>query len=155
MTTMRPRQLWAPTAWLRRSERIGAVAQCPARQAGVATAQTTYPVQANAPGSSAPSRLVCVCVCAPGGRVLATEFCWRTPPSPAARVVFLGQVCLGMSFGSVQDWVDIYSSAGLVSLQTESGRFEMITPRGFLADEGLAPEPGHHGTGKRPSGQPS
>jgi hypothetical protein len=38
----------------------------------------------------------------------------------------------------VPDWVDIYSSAGLVSLQTESGRFEMMTPRGFLADEGLA-----------------
>jgi len=94
MTTMRPGQLWAPTAWLRRSEWIGAVAQCPARQAGVATAQTTSPVQANAPGSSAPSRLVRVC--APGGRPLATEFCRRTPPSPAAREVFLGQVCPGI-----------------------------------------------------------
>ena len=32
----------------------------------------------------------------PGGRVLATEFYWRTPPTPEAREVFLGQVCPGM-----------------------------------------------------------
>jgi ubiquinone/menaquinone biosynthesis C-methylase UbiE len=35
-------------------------------------------------------------VCAPGGRVLATEFCWRRPPTPQAREVFLGQVRPGL-----------------------------------------------------------
>ena len=30
-------------------------------------------------------------VCAPGGRVLATEFLWRQPPTAEAREVFLGQ----------------------------------------------------------------
>jgi SAM-dependent methyltransferase len=74
----------------------------------------------------------------PGGRVLATEFYWRKPPTAEAREVFLGQVCPGMQFDTVEDWMRIYSSAGLTGLETETGPFEMMTPRGFLADEGLA-----------------
>jgi len=74
----------------------------------------------------------------PGGRVLATEFYWRTPPTPQAREVFLGQVCPGMQFDTVEDWMRIYASAGLTGLDTETGPFEMMTARGFLADEGLA-----------------
>jgi SAM-dependent methyltransferase len=74
----------------------------------------------------------------PGGRVLATEFYWRTPPTPEAREVFLGQVCPGMHFDTVEDWVRIYSAAGLTGLDTETGPFDMMTSRGFLADEGLA-----------------
>jgi SAM-dependent methyltransferase len=74
----------------------------------------------------------------PGGRVLATEFYWRTPPTPQAREVFLDQVSPGLQFDTVEDWMRIYSSAGLTGLQTETGPFEMMTPRGFLADEGLA-----------------
>ena len=74
----------------------------------------------------------------PGGRVLATEFYWRTPPTPEAREVFLGQVCPGMHFDTVEDWVRIYSAAGLTGLGTETGPFDMMTPRGLLADEGLA-----------------
>ena len=74
----------------------------------------------------------------PGGRVLATEFYWRTPPTPEAREVFLGQVCPGMYFDTVEDWIGIYSGAGLTGLETETGPFEMMTPRGFLADEGPA-----------------
>jgi SAM-dependent methyltransferase len=74
----------------------------------------------------------------PGGRVLATEFYWRRPPTPEAREVFLGQVCPGMYFDTVEDWTRIYSSAGLTGLDTQTGPFEMMTPRGFLADEGLA-----------------
>jgi SAM-dependent methyltransferase len=77
-------------------------------------------------------------VCVPGGQVLATEFCWRTPPTQQARQVFLGQVCPGMAFDTVDDWVQIYSSAGLVNVETQTGPFEMMTPRGFLADEGPA-----------------
>ena len=74
----------------------------------------------------------------PGGQVLATEFYWRRPPTPEAREVFLGQVCPGMQFDTAEDWMRIYSSAGLTGLETETGPFEMMTPRGFLADEGLA-----------------
>lgn len=77
-------------------------------------------------------------VCAPGGRVLATEFCWRNPPSDEARELFLGQVCPGMQFDTIDDWVQIYATAGLTNLQTETGPFENMTPRGFLADEGAA-----------------
>jgi SAM-dependent methyltransferase len=73
----------------------------------------------------------------PGGRVLATEFFWRQPPTLEAREIFLGQVCPGLEFDTVEDWIRIYQSAGLANLSTETGPFEMMTPRGFLADEGL------------------
>jgi len=75
-------------------------------------------------------------VCKPGGRVLATEFCWRKPPTPQAREIFLGQVCPGLQFDSVEDWVGIYTDAGLTDLRTDTGPFAMMTARGMLADEG-------------------
>ena len=34
----------------------------------------------------------------PGGRVLATEFFWRTPPTAEVKEIFLGQVCPGLEF---------------------------------------------------------
>jgi SAM-dependent methyltransferase len=71
----------------------------------------------------------------PGGRVLATEFYWRKPPSDEAREVFLGQVCPGMRFDSIEEWTAIYGGAGLVDIRTDCGPFEMMTMRGFLADE--------------------
>jgi SAM-dependent methyltransferase len=77
-------------------------------------------------------------VCAAGGQVLATEFCWRTQPPAEALQVFLGQVCPGMFFDTIDDWMQIYSSAGLANVETQTGPFEMMTPRGFLADEGPA-----------------
>src|SRR5713101_4512058 len=76
-------------------------------------------------------------VAKPGGRVLATEFFWRQPPTPEAREIFLGQVCPGMEFDTIEDWVALYESAGLTGLETVTGPFEMMTPRGFLADEGV------------------
>src|SRR5919108_115883 len=75
-------------------------------------------------------------VCRPGGRVLATEFLWRKPPTPEARQIFLGEVCPGMSFDTLDDWVQIYRNAGLEQLEVTSGPFEMMTPQGFLSDEG-------------------
>ena len=77
-------------------------------------------------------------VAKPGGRVLATEFFWRSRPSEEARQIFLGQVCPGLEFDTVEDWVQIYEAAGLGAIETETGPFEMMTPRGFLADEGVA-----------------
>jgi SAM-dependent methyltransferase len=77
-------------------------------------------------------------VCRPGGLVLATEFMWRRPPTPAAREAFLGQVCPGMQFDTLEEWKEIYRSAGLTDLQIRTGPFEMMTPRAFLEDEGLA-----------------
>ncbi len=73
----------------------------------------------------------------PGGRVLATEFFWREPPTEEAREIFLGQVCPGLQFDTEADWIRIYSHGGLSGLHTETGPFDMITPRGFLSDEGL------------------
>lgn len=76
-------------------------------------------------------------VCRPGGQVLATEFMWRRPPTDEAREVFLGQVCPGLRFDTVDDWTRIYSAAGLADVQVDEGPFDMMTPRGFIADEGL------------------
>jgi SAM-dependent methyltransferase len=73
----------------------------------------------------------------PGGTMLATEFFWREPPTPEVKEIFLGQVCPGLEFDTVEDWVRIYESAGLSELHTETGPFEMMTPKGFLGDEGL------------------
>ena len=75
-------------------------------------------------------------VCRPGGRVLTTEFLWRTPPTPEARQVFLGEVCPGLTFDTLDDWVRVYEGAGLRDVQVTSGPFAMMTPTGFLADEG-------------------
>lgn len=75
-------------------------------------------------------------VCRPGGRVLATEFYWRRPPTEEARQIFLGEVCPGLRFDSVEEWQQIYADAGLEGVRTETGPFDMMTPRGFLADEG-------------------
>jgi SAM-dependent methyltransferase len=77
-------------------------------------------------------------VCQSGGRVLATEFCWRRPPSEEAREVFLGQVCPGMQVDRVDEWTRLYQAAGLTDIKVTDGPFEMMTMRGFLADEGLA-----------------
>ena len=76
-------------------------------------------------------------VCRPGGLVLATEFQWRRPPTPEARHAFLGEVCPGMLFDTVEDWLERYGKAGLTDLTCTTGPFEMMTPGGFLADEGL------------------
>jgi SAM-dependent methyltransferase len=76
-------------------------------------------------------------VCRPGGMVLATEFFWRQPPSEEAREIFLGQVCPGMQLDQLDGWVRIYRDAGLSAIEVRSGPFEMMTPLGFLRDEGV------------------
>jgi len=76
-------------------------------------------------------------VCCPRGRVLATEFLWRKAPPAEARQVFLGEVCPGMTFDTLDDWMRIYRDVGLEQVEAVSGPFEMMTPRGFLSDEGL------------------
>jgi SAM-dependent methyltransferase len=77
-------------------------------------------------------------VCRPGGRVMATEFVWRRPPSAEARQVFLEEVCPGLKFDTPEDWIVLYQNAGLSNVRTASGPFAMMTPRGFVGDEGLA-----------------
>jgi len=76
-------------------------------------------------------------VCRPGGRVLATEFMWRRPPTEEARAAFLGQVCPGLRFDTAEDWVRIYTEAGLSDIEIDEGPFEMMTPKGFVQDEGV------------------
>jgi SAM-dependent methyltransferase len=74
----------------------------------------------------------------PGGRLLATEFFWREPPTPEAREIFLGQVCPGMQVDTQEEWVRLYEGAGLTNTHVVTGPFAMMTPAGFLSDEGIA-----------------
>lgn len=76
-------------------------------------------------------------VCRPGGRVLASEFLWRQTPSSEARALFFGEICPGMTFDTLDDWISVYRRAGLVDVEASTGPFEMMTPAGFLADEGM------------------
>jgi hypothetical protein len=76
-------------------------------------------------------------VCRPSGRVLTTEFLWRKPPTPEARQIFLGEICPGLNFDTLDDWIAIYRHAGLEEIEVTIGSFEMMTPAGFLADEGI------------------
>lgn len=77
-------------------------------------------------------------VCRPGGRVLEHEFIWRKPPSATARSIFTGEVCPGIAFDSPRDWTALYEATGLREVSTVTGPFAMMTPSGFLRDEGLA-----------------
>lgn len=76
-------------------------------------------------------------VCKAGGTLHATEFLWRRTPSREARDIFLGEVCPGLHFDTEDDWVRVYQEAGLSDLAITSGPFAMMTPRGFLGDEGI------------------
>jgi hypothetical protein len=62
---------------------------------------------------------------------------WRRPPSEEAREAFLGQVCPGLRFDTTDDWVRIYSGAGLANVEIDEGPFEMMSPKGFVQDEGV------------------
>lgn len=42
-----------------------------------------------------------------------------------------------MNFDTLDDWVQIYREAGLDDVQVTSGPFEMMTPAGFMHDEGM------------------
>ena len=79
----------------------------------------------------------CVRVCRRGGRVVDHEFIWRKPPPAEARQVFMGEVCPGIDFDSPADWRDLYESAGLRDVELVTGPFSMMTPAGFIRDEGL------------------
>jgi cyclopropane fatty-acyl-phospholipid synthase-like methyltransferase len=76
-------------------------------------------------------------VCRRGGRVIDHEFIWRKQPSASARELFMVKVCPGIDFDTEADWTGLYAEAGLAYLQTTTGPFAMMTPAGFLRDEGL------------------
>ncbi len=48
------------------------------------------------------------------------------------------RVCPGIDFDTEADWTGLYREAGLDDLRTTTGPFAMMTPAGFLRDEGLA-----------------
>ena len=79
----------------------------------------------------------CVRICKPEGRVVDQEFIWRKPPSAEARRIFVGEVCPGIDFDSPSDWRELYERAGLRDLESVTGPFRMMTPTGFVRDEGL------------------
>ena len=76
-------------------------------------------------------------VCTPGGRVVDHEFIWRRPPSAEARRLFVDEVCPGIVFESAEEWRSLYEQAGLREIEVVTGPFAMMTPSGFIRDEGL------------------
>jgi hypothetical protein len=47
------------------------------------------------------------------------------------------KVCPGIDFDGEGDWTGLYAEAGLADLQTATGPFAMMSPAGFLRDQGL------------------
>ena len=43
-----------------------------------------------------------------------------------AKLLFMGEVCRGLQFDSIEDWGRLYSAAGLVDVQVETGPFDML-----------------------------
>jgi len=77
-------------------------------------------------------------VATPGGRVVTSEFVWSRPPTFAAREVVVDQVCPGLEVATVDEWIELYTAAGLCDVETVTGPCQMMTTHGFLADEGAA-----------------
>jgi SAM-dependent methyltransferase len=73
----------------------------------------------------------------PAGRVLDHEFIWRTRPPKKVQDCFASQLCPGVTFDTVEEWVSLYQNAGLSDIQTVTGPFAMMTAPGFLRDEGI------------------
>jgi hypothetical protein len=48
----------------------------------------------------------------------------------------MGGVCPGIDFDTEDDGTALYRAAGLEQVQTTTGPFAMMTPTGFLRDEG-------------------
>jgi arsenite methyltransferase len=67
----------------------------------------------------------------PGGRSATEQLIDRAEFAP-------GQQVLDVGCGVATSWVRLYSSAGLTDVQVETGPFDMMTPKGFLHDEGLS-----------------
>lgn len=75
-------------------------------------------------------------VCKPGGIVVDHEFVWDKQPTPSIRQGFQVEVCR-MGFENPDLWEQLYRKAGLDDIKTVEGKFVMMTPSGFLRDEGL------------------
>jgi SAM-dependent methyltransferase len=76
-------------------------------------------------------------VCQPGGMILDHEFIYRHPPTRQIRQMFEGEVCPGIQFDSAEDWQSLYQLAGLNDIKLVTGPFAMMTPMGFMRDEGF------------------
>lgn len=75
-------------------------------------------------------------VCKPGGIVVDHEFVWTERPSSEIRHGFQVEVC-PMTFEDQGLWEQLYRKAGLDDIRVVEGKFDMMTPRGFIRDEGV------------------
>ncbi len=76
-------------------------------------------------------------VCRNNGRVIEHEFIWRKKPTAEARRIFEGEVCPGIKFDTAEDWVKLYEEHGFRNENSVTGEFVMMSPSGFLIDEGI------------------
>ena len=73
----------------------------------------------------------------PGGRVLATDFSWHREPPDQVRDLMLSELCPGVHLHDAEGWAAIHAAAGLIDIRSDSGACPAMTPRGFIADEGV------------------
>ncbi len=76
-------------------------------------------------------------VCKPKGIVIEHEFIWRKKPTTEARKIFEDEICPGIDFDSAGDWISVYEKNGFRMMNYTTGPFLMMTPMGFLKDEGI------------------
>ena len=76
-------------------------------------------------------------VCKPKGKVIEHEFIWRKKPTAEARRIFEGEVCPGIKFDTEDDWINLYNQNGFDVVKSVTGPFVMMSPTGFLQDEGI------------------
>lgn len=76
-------------------------------------------------------------VCKNKGKVVEHEFIWRKKPTAEARRIFEGEVCPGIKFDTAEDWVKIFEENGFKNEKFVTGPFVMMSPAGFLNDEGI------------------
>jgi ubiquinone/menaquinone biosynthesis C-methylase UbiE len=75
--------------------------------------------------------------CKSGGKVIEHEFIWRKKPTTEARRISEGEVCPGIKFDTAEDWIKLFEENGFEVEDHETGKFMMMSPSGFLKDEGI------------------
>jgi SAM-dependent methyltransferase len=75
----------------------------------------------------------------PGGRLLDQEFVWRNRPDAKALEILKGpKMCPGIDFDDVRDWGLLFENAGFTGVRNVVGPFQLMNPREFVRDEGVA-----------------
>jgi SAM-dependent methyltransferase len=76
-------------------------------------------------------------VCKPGGFFIDQEFVWKKTPTDEDRRIFTKELCPGIKFENSNNWRELFMAAGFNNFQIKEGPFRLISPSGFIYDEGF------------------